>query len=316
MTGYLFVAPLVLVFAGFYLWPALTTIVSSLFRWGMLNPWQPTDPESWRFVGLDNYGQTLTSGDFWNATLNTAIWVVVFPALVLAISLAVSLLLWNVGRGAGLIRSVFILPMTISLAAAGVIWGFIYNPDPNKGVLNAVLSTFGLQDASLDWGWLQLHLGRWLSNPGVIHIGALDIRLTNVFVILPAVWAFAGFGVITFTAGLTSVPAELTDAARVDGASTLQTIRHVVIPQLRPSMIVVAVVSVIFALRTFDIVFVTTGGGPAQDTQVLALLLWQQAFVFLDTPLGGVAAAVAVLMSATLVIAALPYLKSMVRSSR
>ncbi|MDN5859414.1 MAG: sugar ABC transporter permease, partial [Pseudonocardia sp.] len=298
------------------LWPALTTIVSSLFRWGMLNPWQPTDPESWRFVGLDNYGQTLTSGDFWNATLNTAIWVVVFPALVLAISLAVSLLLWNVGRGAGLIRSVFILPMTISLAAAGVIWGFIYNPDPNKGVLNAVLSTVGLQDASLDWGWLQLHLGRWLSNPGVIHIGALDIRLTNVFVILPAVWAFAGFGVITFTAGLTSVPAELTDAARVDGASTLQTIRHVVIPQLRPSMIVVAVVSVIFALRTFDIVFVTTGGGPAQDTQVLALLLWQQAFVFLDTPLGGVAAAVAVLMSVTLVIAALPYLKSMVRSPR
>jgi raffinose/stachyose/melibiose transport system permease protein len=316
LTAYLFTAPLVVIFLGFYLWPAVSTTISSLFRWGMLNPWRPTNPYAWQYVGLDNYRATLTSGDFWNAALNTAVWIVVFPVLVLAISLVVSLLLWNVGRGAGLIRTIFILPMTISLAAAGVIWGFIYNPDPDKGVLNAALRTVGLEDASLDWGWLQLHAGRWLSDPGVLHLGSVDIRLTNVFVIIPAVWAFTGFGVITFTAGLTSVPAELTDAARVDGAGTLQTVRHVVIPQLRPSMIVVAVVSVIFALRTFDIVFVTTGGGPANDTQVLALLLWQQAFTFLDTPLGGVAAAVAVLMSVALVAVALPHLRSMVRTPK
>jgi ABC-type sugar transport system permease subunit len=222
--------------------------------------------------------------------------------------------LWNVGRGAGLFRTLFIVPMTISLAATGVIWGFVYNPDPQKGVLNAALRAVGLDNASLNWGWLELHAGRWLSNPGVLHLGTVDIRLTNVFVIIPAVWAFTGFGVITFTAGLTSVPAELTDAARVDGANTAQVVRHVVIPQLRPSIVVVTVVSVIFALRTFDIVFVTTGGGPAQDTQVLALLLWQQAFTFLDTPQGGVAAAVAVLMSAALVAGALPYLRSMARS--
>jgi ABC-type sugar transport system permease subunit len=99
----------------------------------------------------------------------------------------------------------------------------------------------------------------------------------------------------------------------VDGANAAQVVRHVVLPQLRPSMVVVAVVSVIFALRTFDIVFVMTGGGPAQDTQVLALLLWQQAFTFLDTPQGGVAAAVAVLMSVALVAGAQPYLRSMAR---
>jgi raffinose/stachyose/melibiose transport system permease protein len=201
------------------------------------------------------------------------------------------------------------LPMTISLAAVGVIWGFIYNPDPDKGLLNAGLRLIGVGNADLTLGPLELHLGRWLSNPGVLHIGGLDIRLTNIMIIIPAVWAFVGFGVITFTAGLTSVPAELLEAARVDGASRWQTIRHVTLPSLRPSIVVVVVISVIFALRTFDIVFVTTGGGPAQDTEVLGLLLWQQAFQFLDSPRAGQAAAIAIIMSVVLIAGAMPFLR-------
>jgi ABC-type sugar transport system permease subunit len=199
--------------------------------------------------------------------------------------------------------------MTISLAAVGVIWGFIYNPDPDKGLLNAGLRLIGVGNPDLKLGPLELHLGRWLSNPGVLHLGGLDIRLTNIMIIIPAVWAFVGFGVITFTAGLTSVPAELLEASKVDGASTWQTIRHVTLPSLRPSVIVVTVISVIFALRTFDIVFVTTGGGPAQDTQVLGLLLWQQAFQFLDSPKAGQAAAIAIIMSFVLIAGAMPFLR-------
>ena len=307
--AYLFLAPMLAIFVGFYVWPALATLFSSFFTWGMLNPWRVDQPDMWVSAGVSNYTTTLTSADFWNAGLNTAVWLFVFPLLVVTISLALSLLMWEAKRGAGFFRSAIIVPMTISLAAVGVIWGFIYNPDPDKGLLNAGLRLIGVGNADLTLGPLELHLGRWLSNPGVLHIGGLDIRLTNIMIIIPAVWAFVGFGVITFTAGLTSVPAELLEAARVDGASRWQTIRHVTLPSLRPSIIVVVVISVIFALRTFDIVFVTTGGGPAQDTEVLGLLLWQQAFQFLDSPRAGQAAAIAIIMSVVLIAGAMPFLR-------
>jgi ABC-type sugar transport system permease subunit len=297
------------IFVGFYLWPALATFLSSFFTWGMLNPWRIGQPDLWVPAGVGNYTTTLTSPEFWNAALNTVVWLVVFPTLVVVISLALSLLIWEAKKGTGFFRSAIILPMTISLAAVGVIWGFIYNPDPDKGMLNAGLRLIGIGNADLKVGPLEVHLGRWLSNPGVLHIGDLDIRFTNIMIIIPAVWAFVGFGVITFTAGLTSVPGELIEASRVDGASRWQTIRHVTLPSLRPSITVVTVISVIFALRTFDIVFVTTGGGPAQDTEVLGLLLWQQAFQFLDSPKAGQAAAIAIIMSVVLIAGAMPFLR-------
>ena len=308
---YLFVAPLLAVFAAFYLWPALVTVLSSFFRWGLLRPWSPVEPDRWRLVGLENYTRTLTDASFWNAVLNTAIWLVVFPLLVVAFSLLVSILVWYTSRGGAVFRTVFILPMTISLAAAGIIWSFIYNADPQIGVLNAMLDKLGILGADWRLGPLELHPGAWLSNPGVLHLGFAEVRLTNLVLVIPAFWAFTGFGVITLTAGLTAVPYELVEAAKVDGANAWQTARRILVPSLRRSLVVVGVVSVIFALRTFDIVYVMTGGGPAQDTMVLALLLWQQAFAFLDTPQGGQATAIAVLMSAVLVAGSYPYLRQL-----
>jgi ABC-type sugar transport system permease subunit len=193
--------------------------------------------------------------------------------------------------------------MTISLTAAGVIWSFIYNPDPSIGLLNAVTGLLGLGDTHL-----------WLSDLGSIHLGGIELRLVNLSLVVAAFWAFAGFGVITFTAGLASVSQELVEAARVDGARVSQIVRYVLLPALRRPIIVVVVVSVIFALRVFDIVFVMTQGGPVQDTMVLALLLWQDAFAFLDTPSAGLAAAIAVLLSAALVLGAYPYLRELTRS--
>jgi raffinose/stachyose/melibiose transport system permease protein len=311
-AAYVFVAPLLAVFAAFYLWPALVTVCSSFFRWGLLRPWSPVEPDRWRFVGLDNYTATLTDGSFWNAVLNTAVWLVVFPLLVVGFSLLVSILVWYTSRAAAVFRTVFILPMTISLAAAGVIWSFVYNVDPQIGVLNAVLDRLGILGADWRLGPLEVHPGAWLSNPGVLHLGFADIRLTNLALVVPAFWAFTGFGVITLTAGLTAVPYELVEAAKVDGANAWQSARYILVPALRRPLVVVGVVSVIFALRTFDIVYVMTGGGPAQDTMVLALLLWQQAFAFLDTPQGGQATAIAVLMSAVLVAGSYPYLRQLI----
>jgi alpha-glucoside transport system permease protein len=307
---YAFVLPLVAVFAAFYLWPAITTLLSSLFSWGLLNPWSLRSPGEWDFVGIENYTSTLTSDEFWSAAVNSGIWLVAFPLLVVGLSLVIAVLVWHLARAGGLFRSIFILPMTISLAAAGVIWGFMYNPDEQVGVLNAVLANFGI-DVNVDWGFLTLNSGDWLSNPGVLDLGFAEVKLVNLSLVFAGVWAFTGFGVITITAGLTGIPQELIEAARVDGATTVQTIRKVLLPLLRGPIGVVAVISFIFALRTFDIVYVMTEGGPAQDTTVLALLLWQQTYVFLDSPQAGAAAAMAVIMSAALIIVCFPYLRRM-----
>jgi ABC-type sugar transport system permease subunit len=193
-----------------------------------------------------------------------------------------------------------------------VIWSFVYNPQPTVGLLSAVVDALHLNFA-IHWGPLQAQTGEWLSDPGVLHLGFADLRFANLAVIVAAFWAFTGFGVITLTAGLTSVSHDLVEAATVDGARSRDIVRYVLLPALRRPLIVVAVVSIIFALRVFDIVFVMTNGGPAQDTQVLALLLWNDAFAFIDEPMAGAAAAIAVLLSATLIIIASPYLRTLRR---
>lgn len=309
-VAYAFVLPLVAVFVGFYLWPALNTVLSSFFEWGLLGPWRLNEPANWEFVGLGNYSETLADPVFWTSVVNTGIWLVFFPLLVTGLSLIVSILIWFAGRGLApvIFRTAFILPMTISLAAVGVIWTFIYNPDPDFGLLNAVIDALHL-DVSIDIGPLEFQTGQWLSDLGSLDLGFTELRFTNLSLIVPAVWAFVGFGVITFTAGLTSVDEDLIDAARIDGARLPQVVRHVLVPQLRGSLVIVGVVSVIFALRTFDIVFVLTEGGPANDTNVLALLLWKEAFVFLDSPEAGSATAIAVLLSAVMIVGAYPYLR-------
>lgn len=306
LAPYLFLAPLFAVFAAFYLWPAANTIFGSFFEWGLLNPWRLTDPATWEFVGLSNYTTVLASARFWNAVVNTAIWLVLFPALVTVVSLLAAVAIWHVRVGKPVFRTVFLLPMAISLVAAGVIWTFMYDPD--FGVLPAVLDTVGL-DRELSAGPLQFNGGHWLSNPGVIDLGFVEIRLINVSLVIAGFWAFTGWGVIIFTAGLSSMPTELLEAARVDGARAAQVVWHVIVPLLRGPMAIVVTLSVIFSLRTFDIVWVITGGGPGNDSEVLAVLLWKQAFVHLDSPRAGLATAVAVLMSAALLIAAYPYLR-------
>ncbi|MGH2380563.1 MAG: carbohydrate ABC transporter permease [Candidatus Limnocylindria bacterium] len=312
-VAYLFVLPAVLVFALFYLWPALNTVLSSLFTWSILAPWQLADPENWRFTGLGNYVDVLTDGRFWNAALNTAVWLVLFPILATFLSLALAIGIWELGRAARAFRTVFVLPMTVSLTAAGVLWVLVFNPD--FGVLPAALGAVGLEGAMIDIGPLHLRFSDWLSNPGTLELGFATINLVNLSAIMPAVWALTGFGVISFTAGLTALSPELVEAARVEGANRFQVARYVVVPQLRPAMVIVAVVFVIYALRTFDVVWVTTQGGPGTDSEVVAILLWREALAFFDSPSAGQATAIAVLLSAVMVIGAYPYLRSLLRDA-
>jgi raffinose/stachyose/melibiose transport system permease protein len=311
--AYLFVLPATAIFGLFYIYPALNTLFSSLFIWSVLRPWQPFDPSTWRFAGLDNYAAVLSDGRFWNAALNTAVWLMIFPLAATAFSLLIALLIWHARIAQRLFRSIFVMPMTVSLTAAGVLWALMYNPD--FGVLTAVTRVLGVEGADIRLGPLHLRLGDWLSNFGSLDLGFAQLSLVNLTVIAPAFWALTGFGVISFTAGLSSLESELVEAAKVEGANALQVARHVIIPSLRNAMIIVGVVFVIYALRTFDVVWVTTGGGPGTDTEVVAVILWRQALEFFDTPSAGQATAIAFMLSAVMVIGAFPYLRRLMREA-
>lgn len=307
--AYLFILPALVVFVLFYLYPALNTLLSSLFSWGVLRPWQPFAPETWQFVGLDNYVAVLRDGRFWNSVLNTVVWLIVFPVASTFFSLLVAVLIWQARVGQRIFRSIFVMSLTVSLTAAGVLWALVYNPD--FGVLTALTRAIGIHGAEIQLGPLQFRFADWLSDLGTLQLGFAELSLVNLAVIAPAFWALTGFGVISFTAGLSSLDQQQVEAAQVEGANGLQVLRHVVIPSLRGATVIVAIVFVIYALRTFDVVWVTTRGGPGTDTEVVAVLLWRKALEFFDSPSGGQATAIAFLLTATLVAGAYPYLRSL-----
>lgn len=307
-----FLLPALAIFAAFYAWPAFRTIEGSFFRWDILSP-----PEflhafggDSEFVGLSNYIDLFGDERFRNAVVNTAIWLVAFPAAATALGLLLAVLIYQISLGATAFRSIFFLPMTISLAATGVIWTFMYDPD--FGTLSSIVEALHL-DGPVHAGPIEFRLSRWLSDPGSIDLGITEIRLINLSLVLPAIWLWTGFAVIIFTAGLMGIPKELIESARVEGAGGWQRFRYIMLPLLRGPLTIVGIISVIFALRVFDIVWVMTQGGPARDSEVAAVLLWKDAFAFLGSARAGEGTAIAVLMSVIMIAAAVPYLRTVLR---
>lgn len=227
------------------------TILLSFFKWNLLSSKKV-------FIGFGNYQALFESSRFLNAYKNALIWVVAFPLLSAATGLFLAVALWHLERWANLLRTIFILPMTVSYTAGGILWIYIYNPD------------FGLLNAILDGLHLSFLKQNWLSHP----------TLANAALVLSAVWLWSGFSFLIFRAGLSSIPEELLEAAALDGAGGLHRFFYVMLPLLKGSLTVVLGMSLLYALKVFDLVFTMTRGGPGIATEVPALLLWRQAFEF------------------------------------
>jgi raffinose/stachyose/melibiose transport system permease protein len=189
---------------------------------------------------------------FWN----NVIWIVVGTIAPLAIGLVVALLLWNVRRGSTFYRLAFFLPYILPAAAIGVVWSWIY--DPIRGWLNRGLELIGL--GSLATGWL--------GNPDTA-LGA---------VLVTAVWTATGFVVVILLAALRNVDVELIDASTIDGANARQRLWYVILPQIMPVFLMVTTITLIGGFAVFDIIFVMTGGGPANATEVLGTYAYSSAF--------------------------------------
>jgi len=245
------VAPATVLVLLFFIVPLGNAIYFAVVQFDGVNPNPP-------FVGLDNFVQMVRDPVVWKALGNNTIWIAIGTAAPLLIGLVIALMLWNVGRGSLWYRLAFFIPYILPGVAIGVVWGWIY--DPIRGWLNEVLRLIGLGSVATGW----------LGNP--------DTALYAV--IATAVWASIGFAIVVFLAALQSVDADLIDAATIDGAGPVQRTRHVVLPQIMPVFLMVAMVTLIGGFSVFDIIFVMTGGGPAGATEVIGTYAYSNAFQF------------------------------------
>ena len=249
MIGAVLIAPTVLVFCAVILYPLVSAIYLSLF-----SIYTPTLAGDW--VGVDNYGALLASGDFWSAVLNTLIWTVGTLMLQLVCGVAVALLLNQSIVFQSLARSLILFPYFLSTVVAVLVWRWLFND--LYGILNHVLLIAGLIDAPVNW------------------LGQMPNAMISV--ILVGAWKYFQFVVIAVLARLQSIPEQLYEAATIDGAGPFQRFTDITLPQLRDVLVVVVLLRAIWDFKEFDLIYLMTGGGPVKATQTLSLLVYEEAF--------------------------------------
>ncbi|MFE5292014.1 carbohydrate ABC transporter permease [Isoptericola sp. NPDC056618] len=240
----LFVTPALALLVAFVVVPVATAVQMSLYRWKGFGPMVD-------FVGLRNYVSVLTNEVFTDAVVHNLVIVVGSILLQLPLGLAIALLLNRKMWGQGLLRTIIFVPYVLAEVIAGVVWFQLLQPE--YGVIDTMLAAVGLH------------------GPEQGFLGTPEYALWTVLVVLT--WKYLGLAVILFLAGLQGVPQELYEAAQLDGASWWQVQRRITIPLLGPTMRTWGFLSMIGSLQLFDMVWILTGGGPANATTTMATFL-------------------------------------------
>ncbi|QFU89123.1 Lactose transport system permease protein LacF [Amycolatopsis sp. YIM 10] len=244
----LFLGPALLLFVGFVLVPMVLAVYYSLYNWTGFTSLDD-------FAGFKNYLDALTGSVFQNAVWHNVVIAVLSLVVQLPLSIALALLLNRRLRGRAFLRVIVFAPYVLSEAITAVIWLLILQPG---GFADQVLRAAGL-------GGL---VRQWLADP--------DLVLFTLFVVIT--WKYIGFGIILLLAGLQGIPAELKEAAALDGATSWQTTRHVILPLLGPTVRIWIFLSVIGSLQLFDLVWIMTLGGPANASTTMATYLIDHGF--------------------------------------
>jgi ABC-type sugar transport system permease subunit len=266
-SGYLFTGPAIVVLAAFLLYPIGYSLWLSFHEWSGYTPrWGP-------FVGVENYLALARDEVFWKATWNSMVFVIVRTPLEIGLGFFLALLLNRKMPARAFLRTLFFVPVVMSLIVVTIIFQRIY--EPNTGLLNALLHGIGLDALAHPW------LG--------------DSATALPAVIAVSVWKNVGFSLVILLAGLQGLPGDVIDAGRVDGANAWQLTTRVIAPLMRPILALTSLLSIIGGLKVFDLVFIMTRGGPTYSTEVLATMLYREAFELNEM---GVASAIAVILVA------------------
>jgi multiple sugar transport system permease protein len=268
LAPWLFMAPGLLMFLVYVIFPILQSIWISFFEWDGLGP------KTW--VGAQNYIDLLDDDSFYTSLTNNVIWLVLY-LLAIPAGLAVALFLNQTVTGIRLYKSLFFFPFVISQVVVGLIFSWFYAPD--FGFLPKIIGFFtGTEVAIL-----------------------ADDRFATYGVIAAGLWPQIAYCMILYLTGLNNINPEQVEAARMDNAKGWSMLWHIIIPQLRPATFIAMVVTVIGALRSFDLVSIMTVGGPYGSTRVLSYFMYEQALSEYGVAMGYGAAIAVVLFAIMLV---------------
>lgn len=261
--------PAIAVYIGFSLWPAFNTVYYSLLDWDGLNPGV--------WVGLQNYLDILGDPELLGSIQHSLVLIVFFAVLPIMIGLLLCGLLMGRGtRGMTAFRVIYFLPQVVPLVAVGVTWRWIYS---ENGIVNTALRAVGLGVLAQPWLAQQ--------STALVAIGLIGT------------WCMTGLCMILFISGAQKIDASLYEAAAMDGAGPIRRFLAVTLPGLRGEISIAAVITTIAALASFDLVYVTTGGGPADATTIPGLLVYRLAFSYNDV---GTAASLAIVLTILIIV--------------
>lgn len=260
----LLLAPAVVFLLVVTLPPFLYALWVSFTRWHLTTS---NAPEA--FVGLANYAALLHDPSFYNAITNSLVYTVVAVSISFLIGFGLALLLRREIRGKGAYLTLFLLPMVTTPIVIALDFKYLYNPD--YGLINFLLGIVGV--------------------PPQAFLGSPETALASIMAI--EIWEWTPFMALVLLAGLEALPRRTYEAAEVDGASSIQIFRFVTLPQMRKVILIVLLIRSMDALRSFDLIYMTTRGGPGFATETLSIQAWRQSFSFFDMGLG---AAIALMM--------------------
>ncbi len=275
-----FLAPAMILFAVFVLWPIIQSI------WISFHEWSGFGAMTW--VGLENYRELVGDRRFVISFSNNIRWLVLMLLAPVG-GLAVALFLNQNVRGIRFIKSMFFFPFVINLVVVGLIFSWFYNPD--LGILAAIFRSLGLDPIPI----------------------LADENLATYGIIAAALWPQTAYCMILYLTGLTSMNAQVLEAGRIDGASGFSMLWHVVLPQLRGASFIAVVVTIIGALRSFDLIAIMTAGGPWGSSYVLAYQMYDEALFNFNM---GYGASIAVVLFLMMSIFIAFFLRSVVRNER
>tara|TARA_X000000368_G_scaffold310087_1_gene248004 strand:- start:609 stop:1487 length:879 start_codon:yes stop_codon:yes gene_type:complete len=279
--GYLLAAPTVLIVLLIILFPITFALISSFFDYTLIN-------KSFNnFIGLDNYVNSINDEQLFNSISVTFFFVVLVVLFEFLLGFFIAILLNSIDRFKSIYYFILLLPLLINPIVVGLIWRMFLHPQ--LGILNYLLSLISISPIN------------WLGDP----------KMAFVTIIFVDIWHQVSFMIILLLAGLSAIPKEPYEAARSDGAGILDCFIHITLPYMRPVIIVTILIRLIFAVKTYDLIYIMTKGGPGDATDLISYYIYRSAFISLNL---GEAAAMSTILLFIIVILTLPLFKYMNRS--
>ncbi|WP_253735942.1 carbohydrate ABC transporter permease [Paenibacillus sp. FJAT-26967] len=252
VCGYVFITPMLIGVTIMTLLPIIASFFLSFTDWNFLHGFKRID-----FIGLRNFERLFADSIFWQAMKNNLIFMLVVPAT-LALSLLLAVIINKYVYFKDMFKVIYFMPYISSVVAVAMVWQVLFHP--SYGPVNQMLMSIGISDPP-----------KWIAD--------VNFALPSIMMIM--IWVSIGYNLIIYIAGLQSIPAELYEAAEMDGAKPWQQFRSITLPMLSPTTFFLLITGLIGTFKVFDLVQVLTGGGPANSTTVVVFHLYETAFVHL-----------------------------------